>query len=144
MLLRPRYGVVGMITMPWLLVFELLSPVVEVLGLAYFFLLLVFLGIERWTDIGLDLVNPSVLLVMITASVLFSVFVTLVALLAEEVSFRRYRGLPDLFRAIYAAVEENVGYRQLNAWWRLGGILEMLRGRTHHWGDMQRAGFDQT
>ena len=64
---------------------------------------------------------------MITASVLFSVFVTLVALLAEEISFRRYRGLPDLFRAIYAAVEENVGYRQLNAWWRLGGIIEVLR-----------------
>jgi hypothetical protein len=72
------------------------------------------------------------------------VFVTLVALLAEEVSFRRYRGLPDLFRAIYAAVEENVGYRQLNAWWRFGGIVEVLRRSAHHWGDMQRAGFDQT
>jgi cellulose synthase/poly-beta-1,6-N-acetylglucosamine synthase-like glycosyltransferase len=131
MMLRPRYGVVGMITMPWFLLFELLSPVIEVLGLAYFCLLLVFLGLERWTDLGPDLV-------------LFSVFVTLVALLAEEVSFRRYRGLPDLFRAIYAAVEENVGYRQLNAWWRLGGLVEAVRGRTHHWGDMQRAGFDQT
>jgi cellulose synthase/poly-beta-1,6-N-acetylglucosamine synthase-like glycosyltransferase len=144
MMLRPRYGVVGMITMPWFLLFELLSPVIEVLGLAYFCLLLVFLGLERWTDLGPDLVNPPVLLIMITASVLFSVFVTLVALLAEEVSFRRYRGLPDLFRAIYAAVEENVGYRQLNAWWRLGGLVEAVRGRTHHWGDMQRAGFDQT
>ncbi len=144
MLLRPRYGVVGLITMPWFLLFELLSPVVEVLGLAFFFLLLVFLGVEQWIDTDVDLVNPPVLLMMITASVLFSVFVTLVALLAEEISFRRYRGLPDLFRAIYAAVEENVGYRQLNAWWRLGGIIEVLRGRAHHWGDMQRAGFDQT
>ena len=127
MLLRPRYGVIGMITMPWFLLFELLSPVVEVLGLAFFFLLLVFLGVEQWIDTDVDLVNPPVLLMMITASVLFSVFVTLVALLAEEISFRRYRGLPDLFRAIYAAVEENVGYRQLNAWWRLGGIFEVLR-----------------
>ncbi len=48
MMLRPRYGVVGMITMPWFLLFELLSPVIEVLGLAYFFLLLVFLGLEQW------------------------------------------------------------------------------------------------
>jgi cellulose synthase/poly-beta-1,6-N-acetylglucosamine synthase-like glycosyltransferase len=143
MLFRRRYGVIGMITMPWFLFFELLSPVVEVVGLAYFFLLLVFLGVEQWTDTGLDLVNPPVLLILLTASVLFSVFVTLVALLAEEVSFRRYRGLPDLFRAIYAAVEENVGYRQLNAWWRVGGIVEVLRRSAHHWGDMQRAGFDQ-
>ena len=144
MLFRPRYGVIGMVTMPWFLFFELLSPVVEVIGLVYFLLLLVFLGVEQWVDTGLDLVNPPVLLIMLTASVLFSVFVTLVALLAEEVSFRRYRGLPDLFRAIYAAVEENFGYRQLNAWWRFGGIVEVLRRSAHHWGDMQRAGFDQT
>src|SRR4029079_4804572 len=91
MLFRPRYGVIGMITMPWFLFFELLSPVVEVIGLVYFLLLLVFLGVEQWVDTGLDLVNPPVLLIMLTASVLFSVFVTLVALLAEEVSFRRYR-----------------------------------------------------
>ena len=144
MLFRPRYGVIGMITMPWFLFFELLSPVVEIIGLGYFFLLLVFLGVEQWVGTGLDLVNPPVLLIMLTASVLFSVFVTLVALLAEEVSFRRYRGLPDLFRAIYAAVEENLGYRQLNAWWRFGGIVEVLRRSAHHWGDMQRAGFDQS
>jgi cellulose synthase/poly-beta-1,6-N-acetylglucosamine synthase-like glycosyltransferase len=144
MLFRPRYGVIGMVTMPWFLFFELLSPVVEVVGLGYFLLLLVFLGVEQWVDTGLDLVNPPVLLILLTASVLFSVFVTLVALLAEEVSFRRYRGLPDLFRAIYAAVEENIGYRQLNAWWRFGGIVEMLRRSAHNWGDMQRAGFDQT
>ena len=142
MVLRPRYGVIGMLVMPWFLVFELLSPVIEVLGFVYFFLLLVLLGLEVWTDVGLDVVDPSVLLVMLVASVLFSVFVTLLALLAEEVSFRRYRGLPDLFRAIYATVEENVGYRQLNAWWRLEGLVEVARRQAHHWGDMQRVGFD--
>ena len=73
-----------------------------------------------------------------------SVFVTLLALLAEEVSFRRYRGLADLLRAIYAAAEENVGYRQLNAWWRLGGLVEVVGRQAHHWGDMQRVGFDRS
>ena len=144
MMFRPRYGVIGMLTMPWFLLFELLSPVVEVLGLVYFFALLVLLGIEVWTDVGLDVVDPSVLLIMLAASVLFSVFVTLLALLAEEISFRRYRGLPDLFRAIYATVEENVGYRQLNAWWRLEGLGEVARRQAHHWGDMQRVGFDRS
>jgi hypothetical protein len=42
---------------------------------------------------------------------------------------------------VAAAVEENFGYRQLNAWWRLGGIIEVLRRSTHDWGDMQRKGF---
>ena len=31
---RPRYGVIGMLTMPWFVVFELLAPFVEVFGVA--------------------------------------------------------------------------------------------------------------
>lgn len=141
MLFRPKYGVIGMVTMPWFLVFELLSPLVEVLGIVYFVVLLGALGLEHWFDPGLDLVNPPVMVILLVASLLFAVFVTLVALLAEEVSFRRYRGLPDLFRAIFAAVEENFGYRQLHAFWRLGGIVDVVRKSRHDWGDMQRKGF---
>jgi hypothetical protein len=127
--------------MPWFLLFELLSPVIEVLGLLYFLFLLVSLGAERWFAPDLDLVDASLVVILLTASILFAVFVTLVALLAEEVSFRRYRGLPDLFRSVWAAVEENVGYRQLNAFWRLGGIVEAVRGSRHDWGEMTRKGF---
>ena len=141
MLLRPRYGLIGWLTMPWFLLFELLSPVIEVLGLLYFLFLLVALGAERWFAPDLDLVDAPLVVILLTASILFAVFVTLVALLAEEVSFRRYRGLPDLFRSVWAAVEENVGYRQLNAFWRLGGIVEAVRGSRHDWGEMTRKGF---
>ncbi len=140
---RPRYGVIGLVTMPWFLLFELLSPVVEVLGLAYFFFLMGALGVEHLGGVEIDLVDLPIVLILLSASVLFAVFVTLSALLAEEVSFRRYRGLPDLFRAVYAAIEENFGYRQLNAVWRLGGIVEVLRRTRHDWGDMQRKGFGE-
>jgi cellulose synthase/poly-beta-1,6-N-acetylglucosamine synthase-like glycosyltransferase len=141
MLLRPRYGVIGMVTMPWFLLFELLAPLVEIAGLVWMLLLLAALAVEAWWIPSLDLVDVPAVLALLTASVLFAIFVSLVALLAEEVSFRRYRGLPDLFRAVWAAVEENVGYRQLNAWWRLGGSIEAVRGTAHDWGDMQRRGF---
>ncbi|PVG83336.1 glycosyltransferase [Nocardioides gansuensis] len=141
MLFRPRYGVIGMVTMPWFLVFELIAPLVEVAGVALLGLLLVALVVEHAWLPEADLVNVPAPVLMLSASVLFAIFVTLVALLAEEVSFRRYRGLPDLFRAIRAAVEENVGYRQLNAWWRLGGLVEALRRTAHDWGDMKRQGF---
>jgi cellulose synthase/poly-beta-1,6-N-acetylglucosamine synthase-like glycosyltransferase len=143
MLFRPRYGVIGMVTMPWFLLFELLAPVVEVVGVALLAVLGVALVVEAWWLPSLDLVNLSALVLLLTASVLFAVLVSLVALLAEEVSFRRYRGLPDLFRAVWAAVEENVGYRQLNAWWRLGGSVDAIRRTAHDWGDMKRQGFDQ-
>ena len=143
MMFRPRYGVIGNLTMPWFLLFELLAPAVEVLGLVWFAVLLVLLLTEGWYPQFEGLVNPEIVVLLLAASVLFAVFVTLVALLAEELSFRRYRGLPDLMRAIWAAVEENFGYRQLNAFWRLGGLVQALRGTRHDWGEMTRRGFDQ-
>jgi cellulose synthase/poly-beta-1,6-N-acetylglucosamine synthase-like glycosyltransferase len=141
MLFRPRYGVIGMLTMPWFLVFELVAPVVEVLGLLYFLLLLAALAVEHVFHPGLDLVNVPIVVLLLSASILLAIFVTLVALLAEEISFRRYRGVPDLLRAVWAALEENFLYRQLNAWWRLGGTVEVLRRTRHDWGDMRRKGF---
>lgn len=142
MMLRPRYGVIGMVTMPWFLLFELLSPLVEVFGVLYLVGLLLGLVGEWLFFPSWHVTDPGILVTFLTASLLFAVFVTLVALLAEEVSFRRYRGLPDLFRAIRAAVTENFGYRQLNAFWRLGGIADVLKRSAHDWGDMQRRGFD--
>jgi len=142
MLFRPRYGVIGMVTMPWFLLFELLAPVIEVFGLVWFLLLVLLLVGQGWYPELAGLVDPGVVLLLLAASVLFAVFVTLVALLAEELSFRRYRGLRDLSVAMWAAVEENFGYRQLNAFWRLGGLVEALRGTRHEWGEMTRKGFD--
>jgi cellulose synthase/poly-beta-1,6-N-acetylglucosamine synthase-like glycosyltransferase len=143
MMFRPRYGVIGSVTMPWFLLFELLAPAVEVFGLLWFALLMVLLFAGQWFPQFEGLVDPEIVVLLLTASVLFAVFVTLVSLLAEELSFRRYRGLPDLLRAMWAAVEENLGYRQLNAFWRLGGLVEALRGTRHDWGEMTRKGFDQ-
>ncbi len=142
MLLRPKYGVIGMVTMPWFLLFELLAPVIEVAGLLCLAFLIVALLAENTFAPTWNVVNVEVVVLLLVASILFAIFVTLVALLAEEISFRRYRGVPDLLRAVGAAVEENFGYRQLNAWWRLGGIIEVLRRSKHDWGDMQRKGFD--
>jgi len=143
MMFRPRYGVIGTVTMPWFFVFELLAPVVEVLGLVWFGVLMLLFLTGRWFPQFEGLVDPDLVLLLLSASVLFAVFVTLVALLAEELSFRRYRGLSDLLRAIWAAVEENFGYRQLNAFWRLGGLVEALCGTHRDWGEMTRKGFDQ-
>ena len=45
---------------------------------------------------------------------------------------------------MWAALEENVGYRQINAWWRAGGSIEAWRRTKHDWGDMQRRGLGKT
>jgi hypothetical protein len=40
------------------------------------------------------------------------------------------------------AVAENLGYRQLIAYFRCCGILDLVRGR-HEWGEMRRRGLER-
>ncbi|KRF15349.1 hypothetical protein ASG90_11595 [Nocardioides sp. Soil797] len=142
MLLRPKYGVIGMVTMPWFVLFELLAPFLELFGLAYFLVVLGLLGLEHldWLG-GHDLVDLWLVVLLLAASILYSFLLTLVALLTEEMSYRRYRGVGDLLRSVRGAIEENFGYRQLTAWWRVGGAVEAIRKSTPEWGDMKRRGF---
>jgi cellulose synthase/poly-beta-1,6-N-acetylglucosamine synthase-like glycosyltransferase len=142
MILRPRYGFIGMVTMPWFLLFELLAPVVEVFGLLYFAAVMVLLGLGGLGVVPGDWVDLPVVVILLATSMAFSIMMSLVALLAEELSYRRYRGVPGLLVAAWAAIEENVGYRQLTAFWRLRGSIEAIRKSSHVWGDMKRRGFD--
>jgi hypothetical protein len=65
-----------------------------------------------------------------------------VSLFIEEVSFHRYPRWSDLVRGVVAAVVENVGYRQVLAFWQVAGAVSAWRGRQAVWGSMQREGFD--
>ncbi|KQY54497.1 MULTISPECIES: glycosyltransferase family 2 protein [unclassified Nocardioides] len=142
MLLRPKYGVIGMVTMPWFVLFELLAPFLELFGVAYFMVVMALLGLEHagWLG-GHDLVDLWLVVLLLAASILYAFLLTLTALLAEEMSYRRYRGAGDLMRAVRGAVEENFGYRQLTALWRAGGAVEAMRKSTPVWGEMKRRGF---
>ncbi len=143
MIFRPRYGIIGMVTMPWFVAFELAAPFVEAFGFLYLTFVLVLFGVEEAGLYTSGLVNRDILWLLLTVSVLYAIVLTLTAVLVEQLSFRRYRGLKDLLIAMWAAVEENVGYRQLNALWRVGGTVEAWRRRPHDWGNMQRRGFDR-
>jgi len=60
--------------------------------------------------------------------------------LLEEISFHIYPRFRDLFVLFIAALVENLGYRQLNSWWRLLGLMRWIRGKNSSWGEMKRIG----
>jgi cellulose synthase/poly-beta-1,6-N-acetylglucosamine synthase-like glycosyltransferase len=125
---RPRYGTVGLMALPGFLVFELLSPVIELSGTIVLPLLLLF-GY-------LDLSYGRALMVL---SILYSVLVSVLAVLLEDISFRRYPKPRDMAILIGAAVLENLGYRQLTVWWRVRALWQFWRGDLS-WGAMERRG----
>jgi hypothetical protein len=128
MMARPRYGSVGMVALPGFAMFEMLSPLIELSGYAILPLM--------WL---LGDLNPSYAVGFLTLSLLYSVLVSVLAVLLEDLVFRRYPRFQDLVLLLAAAVLENVGYRQLTVWWRVRAYWEFWRGDLS-WGAMERRG----
>jgi hypothetical protein len=132
MILNPRHGVVGLVSMPYQVFFEALGPLVEVAGYVVVVLALC-----------LGVLDGRHALLFFLAAVLYGTMISLAAVLLEEVSFRRYPRMRDLLTLTLYGFLENFGYRQLTSWWRIAGLIDFLRQR-HHWGAMTRTGFRAT
>ena len=130
MLLRPRYGVVGMVALPYFIVFELLGPAIEVIG---------YLSV--FVSLALGAISPAFVLVFLALSVTYGMALSFAVVLMEERAFRRYPDWRCLRRLVLAAVVENFGYRQMMALVRARAWWTILRSGDS-WGDMTRVGFD--
>jgi cellulose synthase/poly-beta-1,6-N-acetylglucosamine synthase-like glycosyltransferase len=129
LLLSPRYGVLGLVSIPYYVFAELLAPVVEALGIVGLVVGLFF-----------GLVNISFALWFFVVAYGYGALLTVATLVLDEMSYRKYRRLRDHFALLGFALIENIGYRQLTVLWRLRGLLGFLRGRSE-WGTMDRRGF---
>jgi cellulose synthase/poly-beta-1,6-N-acetylglucosamine synthase-like glycosyltransferase len=132
MIANPRYGAVGLLSLPFFVTFEFLGAFVEVFG----YLSLV-------VSLILGVVNVSFALTFLAVAVLSGVLLSLAAVLLEDFAFRRYGRLPELLRLIAFSVAENFGYRQLITGYRIRGVFAYLRG-DKAWGEIRRIGFAQT
>jgi cellulose synthase/poly-beta-1,6-N-acetylglucosamine synthase-like glycosyltransferase len=125
---RPKYGVVGLVSLPGFALFEMLSPVLELTG--YILLPILYL---------LGIFNLSYAATFLALSVLYAVLVSMLSVLLEDITFRRYPRLRDIGVLLAAALLENFGYRQLTVWWRVRAFWEFWRGDLS-WGVMERRG----
>jgi cellulose synthase/poly-beta-1,6-N-acetylglucosamine synthase-like glycosyltransferase len=126
---NPRYGIVGLLAMPFYLIFEAAGPIVEVAGY-----------VVTAVAVGLGLLDVVFAQLFFASAVLYGALISVAAVLLEEISFRRYPRVRDLLRLCAYGVLENLGYRQMTAWWRIRGVIDYFRGRQG-WGAMTRKGF---
>jgi len=118
MIFNAGYRKVGLLVLPFYLVFELISAVVELLAVAVF-----------PAGLALGVISPEVALVFVACGLGYGAFLTLVSVIAEELAYHRYPSLRDFALLVYAAVAECAGYRQLHAWWRLRGLAAAVLRR---------------
>jgi cellulose synthase/poly-beta-1,6-N-acetylglucosamine synthase-like glycosyltransferase len=125
---HPKGGTVGWLAFPFMVIFEWLGPAFEILGYV-----LMLMGL------GLGLMSLHVWLVCMAVVIGFGILLSVSALLLEEMTFHLYQRPADLWKLLGVSVLENFGYRQLNSYWRLLGLVRWLRGTKAEWGKMVRS-----
>lgn len=112
MMLKPRYGVPGMLVMPYHFLVEVVNPCIELLGyvaipLAWYF---GFLTVES-------------LILFFTASFAFGMITSMGALVVEDFTHPKLLKIKDAVRLSFLCIAENLFYRQLTLAFRLIAIL---------------------
>jgi cellulose synthase/poly-beta-1,6-N-acetylglucosamine synthase-like glycosyltransferase len=127
-LFRAKYGIVGCLSFPFHSYVEGLGAAVEIL--AYFLVPLSLL---------LGMISPFVLMVFVSLGFLYGSFLSVGAVLLEELTYRRYPRFRDLLTLLGYAALENFGYRQMILCFRFQGFLKFLAG-SHRWEKASHAG----
>jgi cellulose synthase/poly-beta-1,6-N-acetylglucosamine synthase-like glycosyltransferase len=129
MMFNPKYGIMGVVVLPYFLIFETMGPFIETLG---------YISVPlAW---ALGLLNTKFFILFFVLAVAFGVFLSVAAILLEEISYRRYPSWGDLWKLLFCGVFENFGFRQPPAVFKIQAFWEYLRG-LRRWGKLERVGF---
>jgi cellulose synthase/poly-beta-1,6-N-acetylglucosamine synthase-like glycosyltransferase len=131
MLFRPKYGRIGCFALPYLWVFELFAPVIEVAGIFTIIL-----------AASVGALSKEFFLQFLIFGYAFSTVISIGSVLLEELTYRRYNDWQDVIRLVSYCFLEHFPYRQFQMVWRLQGMWQYLRGDIA-WGAMQRVGMEQ-
>lgn len=128
LLFHYRGGWVSWAAFPFMLFFEALGPIIEILG--YIFVLVLALTGN---------ITFQTMWVFYFATICLGILLSVSALLLEEMTFHVYTRFRQLLILLLAVLLENFGYRQLNSWWRIVGVAKWMFGGEAKWGHMKRS-----
>jgi len=129
LLFHPRGGAAGWLMFPFMVLFELLGPVVELSG--YVFMIAGF---------AFGFISAAAFWSFMLLAISIGALLSISALLLEEISCQTYRRPGNLFKLICMAIAENFGYHQLVLVWRLEGFYQWATSAPAKWGVMKRSG----
>jgi cellulose synthase/poly-beta-1,6-N-acetylglucosamine synthase-like glycosyltransferase len=128
MLFRPRYGRIGCLALPYLWLFELFAPIIEIVGIMTI-VLAACLGV----------LGREFALQFLIFGYAFATVISIGSVLQEEITYKRYNDWQDVIRLVSYCFLEHFPYRQMHMIWRLRGLWQYLRGDLV-WKPMKRKG----
>lgn len=127
LLFHLKGGSLSWLALPFVVLFEWLSPLLETGG--YVFMLV---------GSYLGFVEPQFVLMFFVLAIGLGTLNSASAVLLDEVAFHIYPKLRHILILFLVAFVENFGYRQLNAVWRVMAFVQWARGCPAKWGVMAR------
>lgn len=131
MILNPRYGAVGLLSVPYSWIFELLGAPIETLGYIIIPIAL-FLG----------LLNFKFFLLYLALAICLGIILSLGGLILEQKVRNSHITVRQCFQLTLYAVLENFGYRQCITLFRTESMLR-YRSLRKSWGRIQRKEFNR-
>jgi len=124
-----KYGIFGLISYPYWLIFERLAPIIEVIGIIYF-VVLVILKQVRW----------EYALSFLLLSYLFSILFSIVALYSEELTYHQYKKKGTGVRLILLSALEPLVLHPVILYAAIRGNIDYYFNKNIKWGEMERTG----
>ena len=124
--LNLKYGLVGVFSFLYFVIFEMLSCTVDVFGL----LLIV-------VSYFLGFLNIDFLFTFLIVYIGYGVVISIASIILESYSFRNTLNFKSVFVYTIFSVLESFGYRQICGWFRLSGFFGYKK-RKHQWSNISR------
>lgn len=130
MFFNPSYGKMGWLVYPYNFFFELLAPIIEITGMAYY-IMLIIMGQINWPF--------AVILLILCYS--YSIMIATLAVLWDQLTSRYYKTWKEVLYVCSVSTLEMILYHPLVVLFAIRGYYFFLTNRKHSWGNMQRQGF---
>ena len=141
MILRPRFGRIGMFALPYQVLFEALAPVLECLGYVLLVVTAVIGALDVRVAISFACLAAAINLCLSTLAVLLCAYSERgVEARTTGISLFPFTRLREVLLLMFVGLVSNFGYRQVLVAWQLRGLWDYLRGRKT-WDKFARKGF---
>jgi peptidoglycan-N-acetylglucosamine deacetylase len=123
-----KYGSMGLISMPYFLIFEVAGPLIEIQG----YLMVILAAV-------LGMMNLNLVLLLFLSTVFMGIFISVSSLMITEKE-ESYFSFKEIMILVYYAILENFGFRQVMSFVRVMGYFSSMK-KPKGWGKMIRKGF---
>lgn len=132
-LFNPKHKQVGLISFPYWVLIEWISPIVEVVGISYL-LYLIFNYQLNYLYFWSSILSFFLLYFLITT----------VAIVSENTMFSQYKGIKNTLALIFTASLEPFIFHPLVTYFGFKANLESIFNKKKSWGDLKRVGFNSS